>query len=245
MKSTKTILITGAARRVGAVIAEHLHSLGFSVMVHCHTSVNEAQKLVEKLNALRACSAKVSVLDLGKVHELPQLVQQVIDDFGRLDVLINNASVFYPTDLQHAKPSVWDDMMDCNAKAPFFLSQAAYPYLKETKGQIINITDVHASRPLKDYGFYTMSKALLLHQTKCLAKEWGPDIRVNAIAPGPVLWPEGVNVLDETAKARLIEKTALKKQVNPFSIAQAADFLIQNEDMTGKVIEVDAGRYTW
>lgn len=241
----KTILITGAARRIGAVMAEYLHQNGYNIFLHCYNSVEEAQSLAEKLNALRENSVYVGVLDLKKINKFPELFQQVIDCFGRLDVLINNASVFYPTklnDISETNECVWDDLMDCNAKAPFFLSQAAYLHLKATHGHIINITDIHAEQPLKNYGLYCMSKAALLAQTRGLAEEWGPEIRVNAVAPGAVIWPEGQNILDDSAKQKILNKTPLKKQVNPQSIAKAILFLLQNEDITGEVIHVSAGR---
>lgn len=238
----KTVLITGGARRIGAVIAEYLHQQGFRVVIHCNHSMVEAEILAEKLNANRPDSACVYKMDLRKIDKLPDLVKWVIDRWQRLDVLVHNASAFYPTDLASVNESDWDDLMQANAKAPFFLSQAAYSYLKETQGHIINITDIHAEKPLKDYGIYTMSKALLLHQTQCLAGEWGPEIRVNAVAPGAVLWPEGENSLSETVKQKILNKATLKKQVNPESIAKAVMFLLENEDITGEVIHVSAGR---
>lgn len=241
----KTLLITGAARRIGAVIAEYLHQQGYNIFLHCHHSIQDANALAEKLNRIRKNSACVSVLNLRKIDELPTLIQQVIHHFGRLDVLMNNASVFYPTKLSDSNEtheSAWDDLMDCNAKAPFFLAQAAYPWLKATHGHIINITDIHAEQPLKNYGLYCMSKAALWAQTRCLAQEWGPEIRVNAVAPGAVIWPEGENALDDSAKQKILAKTPLKKQVNPESIAKAVLFLLQNKDITGEVIHVSAGR---
>lgn len=238
----KTALITGAARRVGAVMAEYLHAAGYCVMIHCHRSILEAEILAKKLNAKRPDSAKIYSADLRKMENLKPLIQSVIEAWGQLDVLINNASVFYPTELASASESSWDELMHCNAKVPFFLSQAAYHDLKKTRGHIINITDFHAERTFKKYGIYSMSKSLLLHQTKCLAREWGEHIRVNAVAPGSVIWPEGDNTLSVEIKQEILAKTALKKQVSPLSIAKAVMFLLDNEDITGDVIHVSAGR---
>jgi pteridine reductase len=238
----KTALITGAAKRIGAVIAETLHHAGYQVAIHCNNALDEANALTEKLNALRENSAMVCDVDLRNTEKLPVLIQKIIHHWGRLDVLVNNASGFYPTDLTSVTTDIWDDLMNANAKAPFFLSQAAYPHLKATQGHIVNITDIHAENPLRDYGIYSMSKALLWNQTRCLAKEWGPEIRVNAVAPGSVLWPEGVNVLTTEKKQKLIHKTPLKKQVTPESIANAVLFLLQSDDITGEAIHVSAGR---
>lgn len=242
MNQIKVALITGAARRIGAAIATHLHKRGYYIAIHCHRSISEAKRLASQLNETIPHSASVHVIDLRKIHELNTLIKQVMEQWGRLDVLINNASVFYPTELTSVSIANWDDLIECNAKAPFFLSQAAYPYLKKNQGSIINITDIHAKKTLKAYGIYSMSKALLLHQTQCLAQEWGPDVRVNAVAPGAVLWPEGENTLSETMKQEILQKTVLKKQVNPESIAKAVLFLLENEDVTGDVIHVSAGR---
>lgn len=239
----KIALITGAGRRIGAVIAETLHQAGYYVALHCYHSVDEAQKLAEQLNQKRQDSAIICTGDLRMTEKLPELIASVIKHWGSLDVLVNNASAFYPTDSSSATPDAWNDLMNANAKAPFFLSQAAYPYLKKNHGQIINITDIHAENPLRGYGIYSMSKALLLSQTQSLANEWAPEIRVNAVAPGAVIWPEGVNVLSDTEKQKILEKTPLKKQVAPESIAKAVLFLLNSEDITGDTIHVSAGRY--
>ncbi len=242
MKVQKTALITGAARRIGAMIAEMLHQAGYNIIIHCNKSVGEAEALAKKLNAKRENSAYICLIDLREIHKLPDLIQQSVQHWGRLDVLVNNASGFYPTDSAQATQNVWDDLMNANAKAPFFLSQAAYPYLKAYHGSIINITDIHAERALKGYGIYSMSKALLWAQTRNLAREWGPEIRVNAVAPGCVIWPEGENTLNDEMKQEILSKTPLKKQVTPESIAKAVLFLVESEDITGDVIHVAAGR---
>jgi pteridine reductase len=239
----KIVLITGGARRIGKAIVEHLHDLNYCVAIHCNISREEANKLAEELNAKRPDSAFVVQGDLRKTVDLNQLIHEVIAQWGRLDALVNNASAFYTTNLSTVSESVWNDLLDCNAKAPFFLSQAAYPYLKKTKGSIVNITDIHADgHPLKDYGIYSMSKSLLWHQTQCLAKEWSPEVRVNAVAPGMVLWPEGENILNDNEKQKILNQTPLKKEVDPLSIAKAVSFLITSEDITGEVIRVSAGR---
>lgn len=239
----KIVLVTGGARRIGKAIVEHLHDLNYCVAIHCHISRSEANRLAEELNVKRSNSAFVVQGDLRKTVDLNNLIQEVIAQWGRLDALVNNASAFYTTDLSTVSESVWNDLLDCNAKAPFFLSQAAYPFLKKSTGSIINITDIHAgSHPLKDYGIYSMSKTLLWYQTQCLAKEWGPEIRVNAVAPGIVLWPEGENNLNDNEKQKILNQTPLKKKVDPLSIAKAVSFLINSEDITGEVIRVSAGR---
>lgn len=238
----KVVLVTGAARRLGAAIAVYLHALGYRVVIHCHHSTQAAMVLADQLNAQRTNSAWVYSADLRQIELLPMMIAAIITHWGQLDALIHNASVFYATDLASADVSAWDELMNTNAKAPFFLSQAAYPYLKKTHGQIIHITDIHAEKSLKHYEIYTLSKALLWHQTQCLAKAWAPEVRVNAVAPGAVLWPEGENSLDDGAKQVIINKTLLKKQVNPQSIAKAIGFLLDNSDITGEVIHVAAGR---
>ncbi len=239
----KTVLVTGGARRIGKTIVEHLHELNYRVAIHCNRSREESDKLAQELNAKRADSALVVQCDLRKIAELKPLIQMIIDHWGQLDALVNNASTFYTTDLSIVSEEIWNDLLDCNAKAPFFLSQAAYTYLKQSKGCIINITDIHAEgSPLKDYGIYTMSKSLLWHQTQSLAKEWSPEIRVNAVAPGMVLWPEGENILQENEKQKIIQATPLKKKVAPLSIAKAVSFLMSSEDITGEMIRVSAGR---
>lgn len=239
----KIVLVTGGAHRIGRAIVSYLHDLEYSVVIHCNTSYEQSEELAKILNAKRANSAFVVQGDLRRISHLNSLVHAVIEHWGQLDVLINNASAFYPTDLSTVSENIWNDLFDCNAKAPFFLAQAAYAYLKKRRGSIINITDIHAEgSPLKGYGIYNMSKSLLWHQTQCLAKEWAPEIRVNAVAPGMVLWPEGENVLPDIKKKKIINQTPLKKKVDPLSIAKAVRFLIESEDVTGEVIRVSAGR---
>ena len=206
--SPRIALITGAARRIGAAIAEHLHRNGYQVAIHCHRSQAEAVALARRLNALRADSAKVFVADLCKPDTPKQLVQDTLAWAGRLDLLVNNASLF------SRQESDWGPMFTTHVRAPFQLSHAAYPSLAITAGSIINITDIHAEKPLKGYAMYCQSKAALNLQTKALALEFAPLVRVNAVAPGAILWPEKDNALNEEQQQQIIAKTPLKRHGN-------------------------------
>lgn len=242
MTTKKVVLITGAARRIGAAIARHLHGCGMNVMIHYHQSELEAQTLVAELNQIRVDSAQLVTADLNQISTLTAAVEKTAACWGRLDMLINNASSFYPTPMGSATEQQWDDLLGSNLKAAFFLSQAAASELRKHKGGIINITDIHAQRPLKNYPVYSIAKAGLSMLTKVLAKELAPDIRVNEIAPGPILFPEGENKLSETQKTDLIERTALKRCGDPQEIAKAVSYLMDASFVTGQVIAVDGGR---
>jgi len=237
----KTVLITGGARRVGATIARTLHAAGANLVVHYRNSSGDAEALVGELNASRpgtAASFQADLLDLGK---LPALVEFVVRSFGSLDVLVNNASTFYPTKIGEITPKAWDDLMGSNLKAPLFLSQAAAPALKKSGGLIINIVDIHALRPLRDHTVYCSAKAGLHMLTRSLAKELGPEVRVNGISPGPVLWPE--NEGDTTKRAKIIERTILQKMGTPEDIARTALFFAASAPfITGQILAVDGGR---
>ncbi len=237
----KVVLITGAAHRIGATTARTLHAAGANIVLHYRSSKAGAETLQTELNAVRSDSVSLVQGDLHDTATLPALVERAYAAWGRLDVLINNASTFYPTPVGTVTEEHWDDLMGSNLKAPFFLAQAAAPHLKTERGCIVNIVDIHADRPLKEHPVYSMAKAGLVMMTKSLACELGPEVRVNAIAPGAILWPE--NDMDDSTKARIIERTFLKRQGSPHDIARAALFLIRDADYTsGQVLKVDGGR---
>ncbi len=239
-EATKVALITGGAKRIGGAISEFLQQQGMSVAIHCYTALAEAEQLANKLNAARKNSAIVVQTDLNNNSSYEQLVNQIVKKWGRLDVLVNNASLFCPTPFKEASLQAFDDLLTTNLKAPFFLAQAALPLLQETSGCVINITDVHAQKPLKSYSLYTMSKAALKMMTESLARELAPTVRVNAVAPGAILWPE--KNLDLAGREKIIAKIPLKRSGSPLDIAKAVWFLIDCEYITGQTIVVDGGR---
>ena len=237
----KTVLITGGARRVGAAIARMLHGAGASLVVHYPHSARDAEALAAELNGARQESAAIVAADLLEVEKLPALVEFAIRRFGSLDVLVNNASTFYPTKIGEITPQAWDDLVGTNLKAPLFLAQAAAPALKKASGLILNIVDIHALRPLRDYAVYCSAKAGLHMLTRSLAKELGPEVRVNGIAPGPVLWPEHGG--DEKARAKIIQRTILRRMGSPEDIARTALFFAASAPfITGQILAVDGGR---
>ena len=241
--TAKVALITGAARRIGATIARYLHAQGMNVIIHYYQSELAAKRLQEDLNAIRSDSATILKADLNQIKALPALIGAAHNIWQRLDVLINNASRFYPTPVGSVTELQWDDLFASNLKAPFFLAQAAAPYLRQQQGCIINIADIHGERPLESYPVYSCAKAGLIMLTKALAKELGPDIRVNAVAPGAILWPEHENELVDTKKNQILKKTALKRQGDAEDIAKAVWFFIENAGyVTGQVMAVDGGR---
>ena len=239
----KIVLITGGAKRVGASICRLLHANGASLMIHYRSSVNEARALQAELNLQRPNSVAIIQADLLNLSVLPSLVQETIKHFGKLDVLINNASSYYPTEIGDIQEEQWQDLMGSNLKAPLFLSQAAAVELRKQQGCIINITDMHVERPKKGYIVYSVAKAGLVTLTKSLAHELSPEVRVNAVAPGPVMWPEDNPQFDELYRQRVISQTLLKRIGEPNDIAKAVKFLIQDAPfITGQVIAVDGGR---
>lgn len=239
----KTALITGGARRIGAEIARMLHAEGMNIAIHYHSSSGEAQQLCDKLNGLRNNSAIILQANLLRVSELPTLVDQIIKHWGGLDALINNASTFYPTPIGEITEAHWDDLIGTNLKAPLFLSQAAAPHLKLTHGNIINIVDVHGFRPMKNHPVYCAAKAGLAMLTQSLAKELGPEVRVNGVAPGAIMWPESDVEQDAALREMILDRTALKRQGEPRDIAAAVRFLIRDAGyITGQVIPVCGGR---
>lgn len=238
---SKVALITGGGRRIGAEICRMLHQDGMNLVIHYRNSEEDAHALQEELHAIRPESVVLVQGDIISIPKLQNLVFATTEAFGRLDVLINSASTFYPTPIGETDEAQWDDLMGTNLKAPFFLSQAAAPHLKASKGCIVNLTDIHGERTLKNHPVYTAAKAGLISLTKALARELAPEVRVNAIAPGVILWPE--NDLDEMAKQRIVSRIPLKKPGSPEHIASTVRFLIRNADyITGQIIAVDGGR---
>jgi len=241
MNSPKVVMITGAARRIGAQLVRYLHQSDMDIILHYHNSGKDALTLAEDLTAKRSNSVKLLQGDLKEYASIPVLVKQAASLFGRIDVLINNASSFFPTSLGEIDEDVWEDLIGVNLKAPLFLTQAAAPYLKASQGCIINIVDIHGDRPLKRYPVYSVAKAGLAMLTKSMARELAPEVRVNGIAPGAIMWPEAEHY--ESLHQEIISRTALKREGAPKDIADAALFLINQANyVTGQIIAVDGGR---
>ncbi len=237
----KCALITGAARRIGATIASRLHEAGASVAIHYRGSAQEATDLRDQLNAKRNNSAETFQADLNDQKNIDSLVQDVLQWSGQLDVLVNNASGFYPTPIGSITTDQWDDLIGSNLKAPLFLSQAAMPALKNSNGCIINIVDIHAQRPLRDHPVYGTAKAGLAMLTRSLAKDLAPEIRVNGISPGAILWPE--DEMTEDTKENILNQIPLARQGKPNDIADTVIFLARDAHyITGQIIAVDGGR---
>lgn len=240
MLSNKVVLITGAAHRLGATTARMLHGEGMNILLHYRHSRDAAEALQTELNDIRPDSIKLLQADLHDSQSLPGLIEEAVNAWDRLDVLINNASSFYPTPIGSVTEAQWDDLIGSNLKAPLFLSQAAAPYLRQHQGCIVSIVDIHAERPLKEFPVYSMAKAGLVMLTKSLACELGPEVRVNAVAPGAILWPEN---LGEKEKEKIISRTFLKRQGAPDDIARAILYLVRDAGyVSGQVITVDGGR---
>jgi pteridine reductase len=237
----RCVLITGGAKRLGAAIGRRLHAAGAALVVHYNHSRAEADALVGEFDTRRPGSALAVPANLHEVERLPGLVAAAVERYGRLDVLVNNASTFYPTPVGTITAAQFDDLVGTNLRAPLFLSQAAAPALAEARGLIINMVDIHGRRPLRAHPVYSAAKAGLVMLTRSLARELGPEVRVNGIAPGPVMWPE--RDLDEALKTEIIAKTALKRSGSPEDIARAAYFFaVDAPYVTGQVIAVDGGR---
>jgi len=237
----KFALVTGAARRIGATIASRLHEAGASVAIHYRGSAQAATELRDQLNSERGSSAEIFQADLNDHQSINSLVQNVLQWSGQLDVLVNNASSFYPTPIGSITNDQWDDLIGSNLKAPLFLSQAAMPALKESKGCIINIVDIHAQRPLRDHPVYGAAKAGLAMLTRSLAKDLAPEIRVNGVAPGAILWPE--DEMTEETKGIILDQIPLARQGQPNDIAETVLFLARDAHyITGQIIAVDGGR---
>lgn len=240
--SGKVVLVTGGAKRVGAAIVRRLHREGASVMLHYRGSEREANALRTELNAARANSVALVQADLLDLAGLSEIVRNAVNRFERIDALVNNASAFFPTPVGEITQATWESLIGANLRAPLFLSQAAAPHLKKTNGAIVNITDIHADRPLKNYVIYSIAKAGLAGLTRSLARELGPEVRVNGVAPGPIAWPEDGS-FDEVARQRVISNTILRRTGEPDDVARAVYFLIAEAPyVTGQIIAVDGGR---
>jgi pteridine reductase len=240
--SGKVVLVTGGAKRVGAAIVRRLHREGASVMLHYRGSEREANALRTELNAARANSVALVQADLLDLAGLSEIVRNAVNRFDRIDALVNNASAFFPTPVGEMTPATWESLIGANLRAPLFLSQAAAPHLKKTNGAIVNITDIHAERPLKNYVIYSIAKAGLAGLTRSLARELGPEVRVNGVAPGPIAWPEDGS-FDEVARQRVISNTILRRTGDPDDVARAVYYLIAEAPyVTGQIIAVDGGR---
>ena len=234
-------LVTGGARRLGAAIVRRLHANGAQVLIHHLSARAEAAALSDELNAARPGSAALHAADLRDVAALPGVVAAALGSFGRLDVLVNNASSFYPTPLGEITLAQWDDLMGSNLRAPLFLAQAAAGELRRRRGLVLNIADIHAFRPLRQHAVYCAAKAGLVMLTQSLARELGPEARANAVAPGPILWPEAG--MDPALKARVLERTALRRIGTPEDVARAVLFFVRDAPyVTGQVLPVDGGR---
>jgi pteridine reductase len=239
----KVVLVTGGARRVGAAICRRLHGAGAELFVHYRSAVVEARALQAELNARRTDSLALAQADLLKVSATSELVKAAIKEFGRLDAVVNNASSFYPTAIGEITEKEWDDLVGTNLKAPLFLAQAAAPELRKHHGCIVNIIDIHAELPMRNHAVYTAAKGGLVALTRALARDLAPEIRVNGVAPGTILWPDDEAWRDEVARQRIINQTALKRIGEPADIAVTVEFLLSAAPyITGQVIAVDGGR---
>jgi len=238
----KTALITGAANRLGAQIARTLHQNGANLIIHYRESATSAQGLEQELNDLRSDSASCIQADLSDLDAINTLSQKASEIFSGIDALINNASSFYPTPIDNFNDNDWEDLIGINLKAPLFLSRACYPYLRKTAGVIVNMLDIYASLPLKNHSLYCCAKAGNQMLVKSLALEMAPEVRVNGIAPGAILWPENSDASQVDYQKAILEKIPLQRTGNPESIAQTVMFLLTNEYITGEVIRVDGGR---
>jgi len=234
----KTALISGGATRIGAQIVRTLHEDGYKVIIHCHQSEEIAQALCHELNSKRNNSAQVVVADLEDNKAIKKLTQTI----KSLDLLVNNASVFYPTSTENSTIKDWDKIININLRAPFFITTGLSKVLATNKGSIVNIIDIHSDRPLKNHSIYNISKAGLKMLTKTLAKELAPNIRVNGVSPGSILWPQDLAELSEEEKLNMLDRIALNKQGSTEDIAEAVLFLANAKYITGEVINIDGGR---
>ena len=234
----KTALISGGAARIGAQIVRTIHENGYKVIIHCHQSEEIAQALCHELNSKRNNSAQVVVADLEDNKAIKKLTQTI----KSLDLLVNNASVFYPTSIKNSTIEDWDKTININLRAPFFIATGLSKVLATSQGSIINIIDIHSDRPLKNHSIYNISKAGLKMLTKTLAKELAPNIRVNGISPGSILWPQDESQLSDKEKMMMLDRIALNRQGSTEDIAEAVLFLADSKYITGQVINIDGGR---
>jgi len=234
-------LVTGAGKRIGATIARTLHAAGANVAVHYFRSAADADRVVAELNEQRASSAIAVGGDIREIAVVERVVADVVKHAGRLDILVNNASTFYPTPLGTVTEEHWHDLVGSNLKAPLFLAQAALPHLKAARGSIVNIVDIHAQRPLRNYVVYGAAKAGLAMLTRSLAKDLAPEIRVNGVAPGAILWPE--SGVPESVQQTILKQVPLKRTGSPEDIASAVLYLVRDATyVTGQILAVDGGR---
>ena len=239
--SRPVALITGAARRIGAEIARRLHGAGYDLVLHYRRSRAEVDALTATLERERAASTLTLEADFDDVARIAPLVAAAIAHYGRIDALVNNASAFEPTPIADATPAQWDALLNANARAPFFLAQAAAPHLAERRGAIVNLVDIYAEQPLPDHPIYSMSKAALTAMTKALARDLAPDVRVNGVAPGAILWPDaGKSAADQQ---RIVDRTPLKRMGRPEDVADAVLWLLRAPFVTGEIVRVDGGRH--
>ena len=237
----RVVLVTGAARRIGAAIVTCLHENGARVAVHYRGSADEAERLVHTLNERRPDSAAAFQADLLEIPDIRRLIDEVVAWGDRLDGLVNNASTFYPTPIGEITAAHWDDLVGSNFKAPLFLSQEAVPHLKETRGSIVNIVDIHGRRPLRDHVVYGPAKAALAMLTRSLAKDLAPEVRVNGVSPGAILWPE--DGMDDNTQESILRQVPLARSGRPDDIAGCVLYLLRDADyVTGQIIAVDGGR---
>ena len=236
-------LVTGGAQRIGAEICRQLHSAGYDIALHYNSSDTPAKKLAAELNQQRENSCACFQANLTDTAQATQLATEVLEHFSSLSLLVNNASSFYPTAIGTATEEDWDKLIGSNVKGPFFLSQALIEPLRQTHGSIVNIVDIHAERPLKNYTVYGIAKAGVAMMTKSLARDLAPDIRVNGVAPGAILWPEDEAEMSEAIKQEITKKIPMKRPGNPADIAETVVFLATGPDyITGQIIAVDGGR---
>jgi pteridine reductase len=247
VSNSKVVLITGAAKRIGACIATIFHSRGYRVLIHINESKTEGENLALKLNQIRENSAGVFQADFNDQNQIEKLAEDSLNFFGRLDVLINNASMFYPTPLDQAQQPDWDELFNSNVRAAFFLCRSLSSELRSRSGCIINIVDAHVDKSLSNHPIYNMAKSALKSMTKSLARDLGPSLRVNGVSPGAILWPPGLendsSEASKSKKEKLLKEIPLQRLGKPEDIANVSYFLCENETyMTGQVIKVDGGR---
>ena len=238
--SPKVILLTGSAKRIGAFTARYLHQLGWNIVLHYNQSEQQASELAKQMNAARADSVKLVQGSLNTVKKIENVAEQAIKAFGKLNALLNNASSFYPTPIGSITQDDWTSLVGSNMQAPLFLAQYCNPTLQQHNGVIINMVDIHAAQPLSNHTLYCMAKSALVMMTKSLAQELAPNVRVNGIAPGAILWPE--NTISDEDKTKVLEHIPLQRLGSMQDIAQAIEYLLNAHYVTGQVITVDGGR---